>query len=530
MGWKTIFASVLSACCLNAADVVLKADDNDGKDEIWLKRYDAGKKTWGIVGNHQIESGSMWFDAFPGESGSYEVILGIVAEEDGRPLYRVSAGETVLDSGKYPCPGGSCNCSKNTEPETINLGTHTITRGDRIEMWGQSTYTCDGETLDHGAYARWYEIRFKPVGGNPSPPQISLAVNDLTISPSEGYTIPYGSTEIGITNTGEGTLPELSADPDVDWLSAKVSGSGNSQTVTVNLSQAGLPVGEHAGTVLISAPDLEPGSIAVTCRVSPANTIPQTRIVSPEAGTELIENRKYTLVGKGANLAWHYDANSDNKGKIKIGEGDAVEFVVPYGITGPRTITLFLDGDNGSVERQFDLGIPLITVISPNGGESFTSGETVVIEWKADTSIVTDVDIHYTTNFGIDWEKINESSSITLGSSEWGSYSWKIPENVNSKNCLIRIEKYEATSGTEMDISDTTFEIEASVTAGNGRNHPTPSVSPGLGRRRLGSSVVYSVHGRRIGIPAQENHRLPHGVVIVSTKKGVRREVLRVGR
>ncbi len=526
MGWKTLLAFVLSACCLNAADVVLEADNNDGKDDIWRKRYDAGKNTWGIVGNHEIESGSMWFDAFPGNSGSYEVILGIVAEEDGNPLYRVSAGETVLDSGEYPCPGGSCDCSKNTEPETINLGTHTITNGARIDIWGQSTYTCDGDTLDHGAYARWYEIRFKPVGDNPQPPEISLVRNNITISPTEGYIIPYGTTDIEVQNAGDGTLPDLSASPDVDWLSASVSGSGNSQTVTVKLSQAGLSAGEYTGIVIVSGPDLTSKDITVTCTVSPFGTAPQTRMLSPQEGSLLRETLRYSLKAEGENLVWYYDANSDKKGKIKIGEGGTVEFVMPDGIIGPRTITLFLEGENGSVERQFDVGIPLITVTSPNGGEAFTSGETVTIEWIADTSIITDVDILYTVNRGIDWARINGSSSVSVDSPEWGSFSWKIPGHLNSQDCLIRVEKYESSSSAEMDLSNAVFEIQTPVTAKKQTTHPTLMTPSRTGLNKLHSGQAYSVRGRKINLTSGKLDRMPHGVMLVKMGKGVQRKGL----
>lgn len=526
MGWKTLIVVILGVCSLHAADIVLQADHHDGKDNIWRKRYDAGKNTWGIVGNHEIESGSMWFDSFPGETGSYEVVLGIVAEEDGRPLYRVSAGETVLDSGQYPCPGGSCDCSSNTGPETINLGTHPISRGERIEVWGQSTYSCDGEILDHGAYTRWYEIRFKPVGGTPASPKISLAENSLTFYPVQGYIIPFGKTEVAVENAGEGTLPQLTAEANVDWLSASIGGSGNSQTVKVAVSQADLSEGEHQGSVEVSGPDLGSESIAVACTVSPIGTAPKTRMVSPDEGSLLRETQSYTLTGEGENLVWNYDANSDKKGKIKIGDGHSVDFVVPDGITGPRTISIFLDGENGSVERQFNLGIPTIRLISPNGGETFTSGETVSIEWEADTSIITDIDILYSTNLGVDWVKINGASSVTLDSPEWGSYPWKIPESVSSKNCYLRVEKYEASANAKVDISDGAFEIEALVT-GAGKRYTTPTTSPTAGSRKLGTAVIYTVRGRRITGTALKSGRLPHGIVVISTEKGIRRENLR---
>jgi len=144
-----------------AAGTALRADSHDGRGEVWERRPSAGKSSWGIRGSGIPESGSIWFDGFPGDSGVYLVELGAVLERDGDPAYKISAAGRVLGQGRYPYACGKlmCAASKRSCPDKaahLNLGTHRIQHGERIEVWGRSRYPCGA----HGAYARWFEVRF----------------------------------------------------------------------------------------------------------------------------------------------------------------------------------------------------------------------------------------------------------------------------------------------------------------------------------------------------------------------------------
>lgn len=77
----------------------------------------------------------------------------------------------------------------------------------------------------------------------------------------------------------------------------------------------------------------------------PATT---TKILSPSNGCELAEGTSVTLTADGNNVSWSYDANSDGLGSVPIGTGNSVQFEVPLGVTGPRTIEITATGDNGS--------------------------------------------------------------------------------------------------------------------------------------------------------------------------------------
>ncbi len=156
-------AVALTALPTFPAEIALQADKASGKDNVWQKRAAVGKPSWGIKGSGNSLSGSMWFDAFPGASGKYRVELGAVLEFDGQPEYKVSAGGKTLKSGSYPYSMGSrqCDVSKGKDKAVhLDLGTHEIKQGDKIEVWGKSVYPCGA----HGAYTRWWEVRFTSVG------------------------------------------------------------------------------------------------------------------------------------------------------------------------------------------------------------------------------------------------------------------------------------------------------------------------------------------------------------------------------
>ncbi len=93
---------------------------------------------------------------------------------------------------------------------------------------------------------------------------------------------------------------------------------------------------------------------------------------------------------------------------------------------------------------------PTLTVVSPNGGESWKAGTTQTIKWTT-TGEVGDVKISYSVDGGTNWTTIDASAPNT------GSYSWKIPAKPSTK-CKVRI--WEAADHVPSDVSDGTFTIK----------------------------------------------------------------------
>jgi Leucine-rich repeat (LRR) protein len=104
---------------------------------------------------------------------------------------------------------------------------------------------------------------------------------------------------------------------------------------------------------------------------------------------------------------------------------------------------------------------PTLTVIAPNGGQSWVEGTTQIISWT-NTGTIANVDIEYSANGGESWNPIVTSMTNT------GSYNWVIPA-VDSTNCLVRVRD---TATSASDVSDAVFTLwkqpSITVTAPNG--------------------------------------------------------------
>jgi|GEM_PF-650990 len=93
-----------------------------------------------------------------------------------------------------------------------------------------------------------------------------------------------------------------------------------------------------------------------------------------------------------------------------------------------------------------------ITVISPNGSESWAAGSSQSITWTSSGS-VGNVKIEYSSNNGASW------STISASTANDGLYSWTVP-NVSSNQCLVRVSE---TDGSPTDTSDSIFTITSSA-------------------------------------------------------------------
>jgi hypothetical protein len=92
---------------------------------------------------------------------------------------------------------------------------------------------------------------------------------------------------------------------------------------------------------------------------------------------------------------------------------------------------------------------PEITVITPNGGESWLTGTNNIITWTSTN--IANVKIEFTTNSGASWTLIKESTPSD------GVYEWNGIPDLNSNLCRVRIS--DADDGVPFDISDKNFTI-----------------------------------------------------------------------
>ena len=100
-------------------------------------------------------------------------------------------------------------------------------------------------------------------------------------------------------------------------------------------------------------------------------------------------------------------------------------------------------------DDNFTIAINTISVISPNNGEAYTTGQMYPIYWDW-TGSFTNVKIEYSTDGGGTW------NTITTLTQNDGSYYWTVP-NYPSNTCRIKITNTAEPSC--FDISDNNFTI-----------------------------------------------------------------------
>ena len=96
---------------------------------------------------------------------------------------------------------------------------------------------------------------------------------------------------------------------------------------------------------------------------------------------------------------------------------------------------------------------PVVSLASPNGGETVAAGGTANINWSASDNVsVTTVDLDYTLNDGASW------SGIVAGIANSGTYSWSVP-NTPSAACRVRVTAHDGAGNAGSAISASVFAI-----------------------------------------------------------------------
>lgn len=94
-----------------------------------------------------------------------------------------------------------------------------------------------------------------------------------------------------------------------------------------------------------------------------------------------------------------------------------------------------------------------VTVVSPNGGESWLARSVHPITWSA-LDFTSNVAIDFSSDGGATW------SSVAASAGNTGTYSWTLPASTTTQG---RIRVKDATSGLPSDISNANFTIEPEV-------------------------------------------------------------------
>ena len=130
---------------------------------------------------------------------------------------------------------------------------------------------------------------------------------------------------------------------------------------------------------------------------------------------------------------------------------------------------------------------PIITVTSPNGGQTWYVGESKTITWTSQYVTSGLVKIDYSTDNGSSWIPVSTSTSNN------GSFAWTVP-NTPSANCLVKITDLGVP--TTNDSSNSVFTIATpfiTVTSPNGSEIWNGCSSQSITWNKGGTSYYYKI-------------------------------------
>jgi hypothetical protein len=205
---------------------------------------------------------------------------------------------------------------------------------------------------------------------------------------------------------------------------------------------------------------------------------PSITVTSPDGGETLITGTTHDITwdhtGTVGDVKIEYSTNngSDWSDVINTTANDGIHpWTVPSAPSANCRVRISEESDGDPVDESdaaFTIEpAPAITVVTPNGGETWFIDSSYTVTWTT-AGTVGNVKIEYSTNGGIDWTDIIASTANS------GTYPWTIQATA-SANCRVRIS--EASDGDPVDESDAVFTIDH-ITAVN--EHPE-QLSSGTG-------------------------------------------------
>lgn len=303
-------------------------------------------------------------------------------------------------------------------------------------------------------------------------------------TPGGPYAVTAAATADGITRSGTAEITVASIHIKVNaggeaasgWQAQNdyaTAGADFSTSSTIDLSGAGEPA---------------PEEVYQTCRhQEPAFTFADltngyytVRLHFAEPGNPDVGARQMDIIIEGSPVLTGFDvlaeAGATRKAIVK-------EFDVEIADGNGLTIKL----ENGSGNDSYICGIEVIatsqaptplTVLSPNGGESYAPGQTVDITWETADPMIAGCVIQFSSDEGKSWKVIHDGS-IDRGKEGWESYSWTIPTDdpsVVSSTCLIMVHEYNKEETN--DISDAAFSIGSNRMGRHTRTNAGSDVRP----------------------------------------------------
>ena len=316
--------------------------------------------------------------------------------------------------------------------------------------WGSSPYDLDIHLKTPEINGSTYEVYFNDEGSATSAPFVKLDHDDI-----DGF----GPETITIYKLFNGTYKcyvyNYSGSPDITTSGALVkiyTESGLAETIHVPTSGSGL---------FWYVCDIDGATGAITV----INTLQsETPTIAGFKGTTFNEKKKNTVQAEGLtgglNIeSWQWDFNNDGTVDATI-QNPTFTYTHPGSYTVKLTVS---DGTNSYSETKTDYitvlaenVAPTVSLLSPNGGESYKAGSNLEISWSATDNVgVTRIDLLYSIDGGETFQTI-----VTNLANTPSKYLWEIPTSAVSESCKIKVIAYDAVGNFASDVSDAVFSVQ----------------------------------------------------------------------
>jgi len=183
---------------------------------------------------------------------------------------------------------------------------------------------------------------------------------------------------------------------------------------------------------------------------------PTITITSPNGGEELVVGTEAQINwasegrNEGAirdNLTIQYTINGTTWLDIAVSESNDGSYlwIVPDSVSATCKVKIFDASRNTTVgvsAANFNITLPYIQVLAPNGGEAWVIGTQHEITWRGVGTISNNLTLEYSK------DNFLNSTPIVTGEANDGTYTWTVPDDYNN-NVKVRV-----TDGDRVDVKD----------------------------------------------------------------------------
>lgn len=211
-----------------------------------------------------------------------------------------------------------------------------------------------------------------------------------------------------------------------------------------------------AATCLVRVVDAD-GSPGDTSDAVFSIALPTIEVMSPNGGEDLTAGTsheiRWTSTGPVTTVDIAYSPdNGSTWSLIATGTDDDGSFAWDLPILGTDQCLVRVTSSSPALsdtsDAAFTITLPMLAVLSPNGGDTLFGGTTRLVRWSSQR-ISGPVDVAYSLDNGAVW------STIATGVAGTDSCSWLVPTSA-SDSCLVRVV---AGAGFPADTSDAVFAI-----------------------------------------------------------------------